>query len=37
MNEKTRMYQKTGYLYDNNAEKINKRMRKMYRIEQNNN
>ena len=28
-NEKTRIYQKTGYLYDSNAEKINKRIRKM--------
>ena len=27
--KKTRIYQKTGYLYDNNAEKINKRIRKM--------
>ena len=29
LNEKTRIYQKTGYLYDKNAEKINKRNRKM--------
>ena len=27
--KKTRIYQKTGYLYDKNAEKINKRNRKM--------
>ena len=26
--KKTRIYQKIGYLYDNNAEKINKRNRK---------